>query len=152
MVSVPDDGDAASLLRCSTYGSLATIQAAGDAPDGVVGHPHASLVQTAPDRADHPILLISRLAQHTQALLRDPRCSLLLDGTTPGSGRLEGPRLTIIGAAEITQDADIRDRFLAKHPDAALYVDFTDFAFWRIIPKAAHLVAGFGRIRWLDAW
>ena len=39
-----------------------------------------------------------------------------------------------------------RRRYLAAHPSAEAFVDFTDFAFFRIAPSGLHLVAGFGRI------
>jgi putative heme iron utilization protein len=37
-------------------------------------------------------------------------------------------------------------RYLNAHPSAEAFVEFKDFSFFRIIPSAAHLVAGFGRI------
>ena len=40
----------------------------------------------------------------------------------------------------------VRQRFLARHPEAALYADFPDFAFWRLIIEGAHYIGGFGRI------
>ena len=41
--------------------------------------------------------------------------------------------------------------FLSTHPEAELYAGFTDFNCYRVIPERFHLVAGFGRIMWLDA-
>jgi hypothetical protein len=43
-----------------------------------------------------------------------------------------------------------RRRFLARHPEAALYVDFPDFGFWRLRVEGAHYIGGFGRIFDLD--
>ena len=40
---------------------------------------------------------------------------------------------------------------VTRHPSAATYVDFQDFAFYRVAPTRAHLVAGFGRIHWIEA-
>jgi hypothetical protein len=39
-----------------------------------------------------------------------------------------------------------RRRYLNAHPSAEAFVNFKDFSFFRIRPKGAHLVAGFGRI------
>jgi putative heme iron utilization protein len=39
-----------------------------------------------------------------------------------------------------------RRRFLERHEAARFYAEFKDFSFWRIEPRGAHLVAGFGRI------
>ncbi len=36
-------------------------------------------------------------------------------------------------------------------PDAVAYRDFHDFHPWRLTPLRAHLVAGFGRIHWIEA-
>jgi putative heme iron utilization protein len=48
--------------------------------------------------------------------------------------------------AEGDQTALMRRRYLNAHPTAEAFVDFKDFAFFRIRPAGAHLVAGFGRI------
>jgi putative heme iron utilization protein len=47
--------------------------------------------------------------------------------------------------------ARLRRRYLARHPEAAIYADFGDFAFWRLKPEVIHAVAGFGRIETLSA-
>ena len=43
-----------------------------------------------------------------------------------------------------------RQRFLEVHPTAAVYVDFSDFAFYRFIPETLYYIAGFGRMGWAD--
>ena len=40
----------------------------------------------------------------------------------------------------------MRRRFLARHPEAAFYADFPDFAFFRLAVDGAHYIGGFGRI------
>jgi len=39
-----------------------------------------------------------------------------------------------------------RRRFLGRHPEAAFYAGFPDFAFWRLDVEGAHYIGGFGRI------
>jgi heme iron utilization protein len=114
------------------------------------GAPYASLVlvATAPDAA--PLLLLSRLARHTQNVLADARVSLLVSERMDGDP-LQAARLSIAGTAALSNDANVRRRFLARHPAAAAYADFNDFSFWRIEMIGAHLVAGFGRIADLKA-
>jgi heme iron utilization protein len=129
------------LLRCSRQGALATLMAGS-------GDPYCSLVNLASHPDGSPILLISRLALHTRNILGDPRVSLMLDERAPGDP-LEGARIMLSGTAAETTADDIpllRRRYLNAHPSAELFVDFKDFAFFRIRPKGAHLVAGFGRI------
>jgi putative heme iron utilization protein len=54
-----------------------------------------------------------------------------------------------MGTGECVIDPDgraaLKARFLARHPESALYADFGDFAFWRIAMEEAHLIGGFGR-------
>jgi len=132
---------ARSLLRRSRQGALATLMAGS-------GDPYCSLVNVASHADGSPILLISRLALHTQNILGDARASLMLDEWAEGDP-LEGARIMLAGRAEEAAAADLqilRRRYLNAHPSAEVFVDFKDFSFFRIRPAAAHLVAGFGRI------
>lgn len=131
---------AKELLRSVRAGALATLVPAD-------AFPFASLVNvaTAPDGS--PILLLSRLAAHTRHLASDPRLSLLLAQTGAGDP-LAHPRVTIMGTVECVIDPDraaLRARFLARHPESALYADFGDFAFWRVAMEQAHFNGGFAR-------
>jgi putative heme iron utilization protein len=132
---------ARSLLRRSRQGALATLMAGS-------GDPYCSLVNVASHPDGSPILLISRLALHTQNILGDARVSLMLDERAAGDP-LEGSRIMLAGRAEEAggdQLAMLRRRYLNAHPSAEVFVNFKDFAFFRILPTGAHLVAGFGRI------
>ncbi|MPZ34226.1 MAG: DUF2470 domain-containing protein [Rhodospirillales bacterium] len=114
--------------------------------------PYASLVMVAVDHDLSPILLLSDLAEHTKAIAADDRVSLLFNGTHGLDQPLTGPRVTLVGRAMHTDDARLARRFLARHPDAEeMYAGFKDFHFYRVAVERAHLVAGFGRIRWLTA-
>jgi heme iron utilization protein len=132
---------ARSLLRRSRQGALATLMAGS-------GDPYCSLVNVASHSDGSPILLISRLALHTRNILGDARVSLMLDERAAGDP-LEGARIMLAGHAEqagADDEAMLRRRYLNAHPSAQAFVEFKDFAFFRIRPTGAHLVAGFGRI------
>ncbi len=116
----------------------------------MAGSPYASLVLAAFDLDAAPVLLISQLAEHTKNLLADPRVSLLCDGTAGYAEPLTGPRATLLGRAVRTDEPRHRERFLARHPGAAMYADFKDFAFYTLAIERAHIVAGFGRIHWCE--
>jgi putative heme iron utilization protein len=140
-----DDFDASrlarSLLRRSRQGALATLVPGS-------GDPYCSLVNVASHADGSPILLISRLALHTQNILADSRVSLMLDERAEGDP-LEGSRIMLAGRAEEAKGDEaliLRRRYLNAHPSAEVFVNFKDFSFFRIHPSAAHLVAGFGRI------
>lgn len=137
--------EARGLLRTVRSGALATL-----AKDGA---PYASLVSlaTLPDAS--PVLPLSTLAVHTQHLMADPRCSLLLDGGGRGDP-LTHPRLTLVAHAVKATEAEReawRTRFLRRHPKAEIYVDFGDFSFWRLDLQGARMIGGFGRIDMLTA-
>lgn len=138
---------ARAVARACRTATLATLMAGSGNGSG---HPHASLVLVAFDLDASPLLLISQLADHTRNILADDRVSLLCDGTAGLAEPLTGPRASLQGRAERTEDPRHRARFLARHPGAAMYAGFGDFGFWRIHVERAHLVAGFGRIHWCD--
>lgn len=129
------------LLRSRPTASLATL---------MQGAPYVSLVLVAVDHDATPLLLISGLAEHTRNIAADPQVGLLFDGTEGLEEPLTGPRVSVLGRAERTAEPRHRARFLARHASAAAYADFGDFAFYRVAVTRAHLVAGFGRIHWID--
>jgi len=132
------------LVRGLDRASLATLLAGEN-------WPYASLVLVALDHDLSPILLMSDLALHSKAIAADDRVSLLFDGTAGLDQPLTGPRVTLLGRAARSHDCILRRRFLARHPDAGMYADFGDFAFYRVALERAHLVGGFGKISWLSA-
>lgn len=134
------------LLRTLDRASLAT-----GLPGQPAAWPYASLVLVAVDHDLSPILLLSDMAEHTKAIKADDRVSLLFDGTGGLDQPLTGPRATVLGRAQRTTDERLHARFLARHPDAAVYAGFKDFGFYRIAVERAHLVGGFGKIRWIGA-
>jgi putative heme iron utilization protein len=109
------------------------------------GAPYASLVTVGTGIDSAPILLLSRLARHTTNILAEPRVSLLIADRINGEP-LESARLSLTGSIARTDDPALRRRFIARHPSASEYAQFTDFAFWRMEVAGAHLVAGFGHI------
>jgi putative heme iron utilization protein len=132
------------LIRASAHASLASADTTR------ASWPYASLVITACDIDAAPLLLLSELAVHSRNIGADGRISLLY--CTPGNSddALTRPRVTIFGEARRDTHPDARDRFLARHPDATVYIDFADFHLYRIAVAGGHLVADFGRIVDLD--
>jgi putative heme iron utilization protein len=129
---------AKKLIREARSGALATLMAGS-------GDPYCSLVNVATAADGTPLLLISKLAVHTKNVLADSRASLMLDERKAGDP-LQGARVMLMGALTKTESADARRRYLAYQPEAEMFADFADFAFYELKLKGAHLVAGFGRI------
>ena len=100
---------------------------------------------------------VSRLAWHTQDLLGDARCALSIaeaDDRRPDPFTLA--RVTIRGdASQIPNHGNdfeiLKREWLARFPEQAINFELADFSFWRIAPRDARFVAGFGRIFNLSA-
>lgn len=119
-----------------------------------MGFPFGSVAPFGLEANGHPTFLVSHMAMHTQNLLADPRASLLV--TQPGwtGDPLAGARVTLLGlVAPVPADevADVRTGYLARHESARYWVDFDDFAFFRMEVVDLYYVAGFGAMGWVDA-
>lgn len=132
------------LMRGLDRAALSTLQRDAE------GWPYGSLVLVALDHAARPVLLLSELAEHTRNIARDGRVSLLFDATVGAADPLAAARVTVLGTAHRTDAPELRHRYLARHPSARAYADFKDFHLFQVRPTRAHLVAGFGRIHWID--
>jgi putative heme iron utilization protein len=134
--------EAKTLIRSARSGAIATIEPG-------TGWPIATRVGVSTDYDGAPIILISRLAAHTGALLADPRCSLLIG--YPGKGDpLAHARVTIAcEAREVERDSAehqrLDTRYLIHQQKAKLYSGLGDFRYFRLEPKSASFNAGFGR-------
>lgn len=134
------------VLRSVPMAALATLARDRE------GWPYASLVACAVGHDGTPVLLLSELSDHTRNLHADGRASLLFDNTVGIAERMAGERLTLMGRlAPVADDArpSLRARYLARHPGAARYEGFGDFAYWAMRVEQAHLVGGFARAFWL---
>lgn len=136
------------LVRGARYAAIGVLEPG-------TGFPFTSRVLTATDTDGSPVILISGLSVHTNALLADPRASLLFG--EPGKGDpLAHPRITLrTRAVRVARDderhRELRGRFILRHPKASLYADFPDFAFFRMAPESASLNGGFGKAYTLEA-
>ena len=130
------------IVRSTAKAALGTLMRQG-------GAPYVSLVSVATDQAGAPLLLLSRLSDHTKNLEADARVSLLFDATGERSDPLAGERTSLQGTLAPSADPAIRRRYLARHPDAALYAGFADFGFYRLEVERAFLNAGFAKAFWL---
>ncbi len=133
---------AKTLMRTARSAALATIEPG-------TGWPLATRVGLSTDFDGTPVILISRLAAHTPALLADPRCSLLVGN--PGRGDpLAHARLSIAcEAREVERDGDehkrLERRYIAHQPKAQLYSGLGDFRYFRLEVRHAALNGGFGK-------
>ena len=94
---------------------------------------------------------VSRLAWHTQDMAHDARVALSVAETDDGrADPFTLMRVTIRGeAVQISHGP--KDAWLERFPEQAINFELADFSFWRIVPRDARFVAGFGRIHNLSA-
>ncbi len=100
---------------------------------------------------------VSRLAWHTQDMLHDERVAVSISET---DDRRADPftlmRVSIRGEAknipnETGDFSRLKTFWLARFPEQAINFQLADFSFWKITPRDARFVAGFGRIHNLSA-
>ncbi|MDR5855967.1 pyridoxamine 5'-phosphate oxidase family protein [Caballeronia sp. LZ062] len=116
------------------------------------GFPYPTALPFALTSRHLPMLLISRLAEHTRNLEADSRGGFLIAHAN-GASVLEGQRLTLLGTFEPapkTDHEELARRYMRYHPDAARYLELGDFAFWVMSPQRMRFIGGFGAMGWLD--
>jgi heme iron utilization protein len=139
----------ARLVRSERIAHLATLRS---------GAPMVSMTLYLP-AADFATFCVhvSRLAWHTQDMQHDARVALSIAET---DDRRADPftlmRISIRGdAAQLANDAaefeSLKAAWLARFPEQAINFELADFSFWKITPRDARFVAGFGRIYNLSA-
>lgn len=138
-----DGIEARRLLRHCRSGALATLS------KRLNGHPYASVVPFMSDYDGSPVLLISRLAEHTKNIQADSRVSLVVHEPSADVQRAE--RLTVIGnCVRINCEAALRERYVRLFPEAGDLLAL-DFDFHRITLSTVRYIGGFGKIHWVDA-
>ena len=135
-----------TLLIQEQLGTLATNSARH------AGFPFASVMPYALTADAAPLFLISGMAIHTQNLVADPRASLLVMQSGGDADPLGAARVTLMGEARRVEASDeLRSAYLARHPNAKYWIDFSDFSFFRLDVTDVYFVGGFGVMGWVAA-
>jgi hypothetical protein len=127
-----------NLIRGERIAHLATLRDAA---------PMVSMTLYMPERDFSALYVhVSRLAWHTQDMQRDPRIALSISERDDArADPFTLMRVTIRGEAEQISGGP-REAWLARFPEQAINFQLADFSFWKITPRDARFVAGFGRI------
>ncbi len=136
--------EARRLLLGGYHGVLSTLSV--EAP----GYPFGSVVPYCLDRQGWPVILISRIAQHTKNILADPKVSLIVCEDSAHDIQATA-RLTCLANAEPIADGngDTPTRYYRYFPQARGYHQTHDFEFYRLALVRARYIGGFGSIHWL---
>lgn len=117
------------------------------------GFPFGSSVPYCLDGQGRPLILISRIAQHTHNLGKDAKCSLLVGEREADDVQATG-RVTVMAEAEKLVDAHAIEaaaqRYYRYFPESQSYHSAHDFDFWVLKPVRYRFIGGFGAIHWLD--
>src|SRR5438045_7159295 len=128
----------ASLIRFERVAHLGTLRG---------GAPMVSMTLYMAERDFSAFYVhVSRLAWHTQDMQHDARVALSIAETDDGrADPFTLMRVSIRGEAAQLADGP-EDAWLARFPEQAINFELADFSFWKIVPRDARFVAGFGRI------
>ena len=116
------------------------------------GFPFGSVVPYCLDAQGCPLILISRIAQHTHNLKQDAKCSLFVGERGAEDVQAVG-RLTLLAEArQLCDQAAIEAaaaRYYRYFPESQNYHRAHDFDFWLLAPVRWRYIGGFGAIHWL---
>ena len=136
--------EARQLLLNTYFGMLSTQSLEME------GFPFGSIVPFCLDQTGTPIILISRLAQHTKNIQAHNKVSLLVSDAGQADKHLAG-RLSLMCEAQKVEPETVAPRYGRYYPDTVNYHTELDFDFYRLEVVKARYVGGFGKIHWLDA-
>ncbi|MCH4868569.1 HugZ family protein [Pseudomonas sp. TMW22089] len=146
-MSVQAAKHARELLLKEYRGALSTLSKA------MPGFPFGSVVPYCLDEQGRPLILISRIAQHTHNLRKDPKCSLMVGERGAEDVQAVG-RLTCLAEAEQLTGAEAieaaAERYYRYFPESRSYDTAHAFDFWVLNPVRHRYIGGFGAIHWLD--
>src|ERR1035438_1363665 len=137
---------AQALLHSRGFGVLSTLS------KRIPGYPFGSVVTYAVEATGSPIFLLSRLAVHTTNLLNNPKASLCVFAEAVENDPLNSARVNFFGDVTPLREAELppaRSLYLARHPESEQWIDFGDFALYRMALTEAYYVGGFGVMGWV---
>jgi len=130
-------------LRRHHHAVLGTVSLA------LPGYPFVSIVPYVLDEHAWPVILISRLAEHTRNVTADARVSFF--SHEAGADVQAGARVTLMGKARLLEHPNPgTERYFRYFPQARHYQEALDFDFYRIEPVTLRIIAGFARVHWIS--
>jgi putative heme iron utilization protein len=139
---------ARTLVYVGRIGSMSTVSRKQP------GFPFGSVMPYGLDERGRPIFLISSMAMHTQNLQADPRASLLVVQADASGDPLGASRVTLIGNVARIPEREVPESkklYLDRYANSKYWVDFEDFAFYRMDVLDVYYVGGFGVMGWVPA-
>lgn len=138
---------ARGLLQAQTFGVLSSHSAK------LPGYPHTSVLPYLVDTHGRILILISRLAQHTRNIKKNPKVSLFIMADVEGDVQ-SGARLSIsCDALELAAQKveAVANAYYARFPHSLGYHNQLDFEFYELHIQEVGYIAGFGGVKHFDA-
>lgn len=117
----------------------------------VRGYPFGSIVPYCINKVGLPIILISKIAQHTKNIVSNTKVSLIVIEDNADDLQTVG-RVTFLGDAELVEknDNDSAERYYNYFPQSRDYHKTHDFDFYVIKPVRIRFIKGFGQVYWIE--
>jgi len=146
-----------SLLSSQNSGMLSTF-VSGEAETGsrnATGYPFGSMIRYVVANDGAPLLMLSRIAEHSKHVAQQPNVSLLVSGEAEvGADIQQVPRLTILGELQrLEADSEYvkenADKYFEQFPESKEYFAMLDFDFYRLDIHKQRYIGGFARAHWV---
>ena len=146
-----------NLLSSQNSGMLSTF-VSGEAEAGsrdATGYPFGSMIRYVIANDGAPLLMLSRIAEHSKHVAQQPNVSLLVSGEAEeGTDIQQVARLTILGELQrLEADSDYvkdnADKYFQQFPESKEYFEMLDFDFYRLDIHKQRYIGGFARAHWV---
>ena len=137
-----------TMLHTTTNGTLSTLHHESGWPYGSVVN-FATESRNASNGGARIVTFVSKLAEHTANLLKNPQACLLVAEVQGKGDRLAVARAALLVEAREALKTDLAKKaFLSVHPNAS-YVHFDDFVCFELVVKSIRYIGGFGEMSWV---
>lgn len=136
--------EAVTILRNARFAALSYV-------NPVDGTPAISRIALGLGPDGVPVTLVSSLSAHHAGLVANPACAFMVGEPGAKGDPLTHPRLMVSATAEPAPRDGLREVWLRDHPKSALYIDFADFGFFRLVPREGLWNGGFGKAARFEA-
>lgn len=146
------ENKARQLLISQRTAMLATYAAQSEMGD----YPFGSMVRYVVAADGSPLLLLSRIAEHSKHLALNSHVSLLINGAEVKGEEQQTERITLLGELkcltnELSQEKilKIAQPYFSAYPESEMYWRELDFDFYKLEVSKSRYILGFARAHWL---
>ncbi|CAE7217255.1 unnamed protein product [Symbiodinium natans] len=137
-----------TMLRTTSSGTLSTVHHETGWPYGSIVN-FATEARSVAEGGARIVTFLSRLAEHTANLLKNPRACVLVAEVQGKGDRLAVARAALlVEALQVEKTDAAKKAFLSVHPNAS-YVHFEDFLCFEMSVSSIRYIGGFGEMSWV---